>query len=138
MYEIIIRYFHFTGIIFLSSILVFEHLFLKYSFSKDNLTKLISLNNILLISFFIVIASGLFLWIYVGKPYEFYSQNWIFHIKGSLVVLLFILFIANSIKLKKSNQIKTIVKILNMQLVLLLFIILCAVFMAKGIGYYGI
>gem|GEM_PF-4768772 len=136
-YEILTRYFHFLGIMLLSSILIFQHLILKYNLQKEIMKKLTFTNYMLLTGFIVVFISGVILWIYLGKPYDFYSKNWIFHLKGSLVALLFTLFIINSTKLKTLIGVKNITKILNIQLTLLLFIILSAVLMAKGIGYYG-
>ncbi|MEB2781637.1 DUF2214 family protein [Algoriphagus sp. C2-6-M1] len=89
---------------------------------------------------------GLTLWLGgYGKPSEFYTQNFIFHIKITLFATIGILSIYPTvffIKNRKGNPDevvsipKTIFMQLSFELLLLFIILLLAGLMAKGIGSF--
>ena len=142
MHEVIVRYLHFLGIIILSATLVSEHILLSIDTSAQKFRRLAAIDAVFGLSALTVLSAGLLLWFVVGKPSEFYTHNWIFHIKlslfaviGCLSVFPTIFFIRN--RNSPSSEVvvpKSIVMIIRAELMLLLFIPLCATFMARGYG----
>jgi putative membrane protein len=141
--ESLVRYAHFVAIIIFSSMLVAEHLLLSKQTSIDTLKKVAVIDLIYGISAVVVLVAGLSLWIGVGKPKEFYTSNFIFHIKLTLFILMAILSIIPTlfyIKSRKSGESvitipKYIIMVIRFELLLLLIIPLLAVLMARGIGF---
>lgn len=142
MAEILVRYVHFIAIIMLSASLVVEHLLLSVDHSANRLRRLAAVDAIYGISALTVLAAGLLLWFVVGKPSAFYSQNWVFHLKLSLFGAIALLSIYPTIFFLRNRQKnpqevrvpKVIVNLVRVELTLLFFIPLCAVFMARGYG----
>jgi len=142
MYEILVRYLHFFGIIVLSASLVTEHVLLSVDTSDKKFKRLAAIDSIFGLSAVIVLVAGLLLWFVLGKPSEFYTHNWIFHTKltlfaviGCLSVFPTIFFIRNRNSLVEAVVVpRSIVMIVRTELTLLLFIPLCATFMAHGFG----
>ena len=142
MHEVIVRYLHFLGIIILSATLVSEHILLSIDTSAQKFRRLAAIDAVFGLSALTVLSAGLLLWFVVGKPSEFYTHNWIFHIKlslfaviGCLSVFPTIFFIRNRNSVSSEVVVpKSIVMIVRAELVLLLFIPLCATFMARGYG----
>jgi putative membrane protein len=142
MAEVLVRYVHFIAIIMLSASLVAEHLLLSVDQSKNRLRRLAVVDAIYGVSVLTVLTAGLLLWLVVGKPSPFYSQNWVFHLKltlfGSIALLSIyptLFFLRNRNKNPQEVTIpKIIINFVRVELTLLLFIPLCAVFMARGYG----
>jgi putative membrane protein len=142
MHEVIVRYLHFLGIIVLSATLVSEHLLLSLDNSPYKFKRLAAIDGVFGLSALTVLVAGLLLWFVVGKPSEFYTHNWVFHLKlslfaviGCLSVFPTIFFIRNRNRTSEEVVVpKSIVTIIRAELVLLLFIPLCATFMARGYG----
>ena len=91
------------------------------------------------ISAVIALVSGLGLWLWVGKPAEFYSVNWIFHVKLTLFILVFLLslyptrFFITHRKTEETVSIpKSIIMVIRMELLLVFIIPFFAVLMANG------
>jgi len=94
----------------------------------------------------VVVGVGLLLWFGEGKPAEYYSSNWIFHLKLGLFTAMAILSIWPTVfffrhrKGEESEWIEIPARIrlmIRLELVLLLFIPLCATLMARGFGQMG-
>ena len=144
MAEVLVRYMHFIGIIVLSSALVSQHLLLSSDNSVNKLKRLAIVDALVGLGATIVLAAGLLLLFAVGKPSEFYLKNWVFHLKATLFILIALLSIYPTIffaRNRKKNSLefaipKSIIMIVRLELTLLLFIPLCAVFMARGYGLY--
>ncbi|WP_340676605.1 DUF2214 family protein [Paraglaciecola sp.] len=142
MLDILVRYTHFLGIIFLSSALFAEHLLLAREMSKQQLKKLVVIDAIFGASALVVLIAGILLWFYVGKPAEFYSKNGLFHLKVTLFVVMALLSIFPTVfilRQRKSQQDVIlvpayIINIVRTELLLLVLIPLLAVFMAQGYG----
>jgi putative membrane protein len=142
MAEVLVRYLHFLGIIVLSASLVSEHLLLSFDTSTKKLRRLAAIDGVFGMSALTVLVAGLLLWFVVGKPSEFYTHNWIFHIKltlfaviGCLSVFPTIFFIRH--RNSSIDQVvipKSIVMIVRTELALLLCVPLFATFMARGYG----
>jgi putative membrane protein len=142
MAEVLVRYLHFLGIIVLSASLVSEHLLLSLDASTNKLKRLAAIDGIFGMSALTVLVAGLLLWFVVGRPSEFYTHNWVFHIKltlfaviGCLSVFPTIFFIRHRNSASADVVIpKSIVMIVRVELVLLLCVPLFAAFMARGYG----
>lgn len=145
--EIFLRYLHFISIFAIVGSLVSEHLLLKKSMTRAELARLARIDAIYGIAAVTLLAAGLTLWLGgVGKPTEFYSKNWIFHIKITLFAAIGILSIYPTIffiKNRKGHH-EDVVSIpgkifwmLRFELLLLFIIPLLAGLMAKGVGFFG-
>jgi putative membrane protein len=142
MTEVLVRYLHFLSIILLSASLVAEHLLLSLDTSEKKFKRLAAVDGLFGISALMVLIAGIFLWFVVGKPAEFYTHNWVFHIKlslfavmGCLSVFPTIFFIRHRNSVSKNVVVpKNIVMVIRAELALLLCIPLCATFMARGYG----
>jgi putative membrane protein len=146
-YEILLRYIHFISIFVIFSTLVSEHLLLKKELARKDLARLAKIDAVYGIAAFTLLIAGLTLWLgSIGKPSEYYSNNWIFHIKLTLFAVVGLLSIYPTvffIKSRKGNP-EEILKVpqmvfmcLRLELLLLLIIPMLAGLMAKGIGYFG-
>ncbi len=140
--ELFIRYLHFLSIIVVSSMLVAEHILFKAEISAATLRRLVVYDLIYYVSVFVLVGSGLILWLGVGKPAAFYNSNPIFHIKLAFVVIAavcsqFPTFYVH--RNRKSNAAtflvpRSVITALRLELSMLVLIPLCAVFMARGYG----
>lgn len=143
MEDLIIRYFHFIGIMGLTSALVAEHLLLKPSMAVQDIRRIAIVDGIYGLSSIITLVMGLLLWFVVGKPADFYSANWVFHAKFSLFVLVALLSIYPTLfflKHRKGDSAhvvqipKAIIMIIRLELLLLFLIPMLGVLIANGVG----
>jgi putative membrane protein len=145
--EIILRYLHFISIFAIVGALVSEHLLLKKELTRAELMRLSRIDAVYGLAALTLLTVGLTLWLGgFGKPAEFYSKNWIFHVKITLFAIIGILSIYPTIyfiKNRKGNQEeiiqvpKSIFWMLRFELLLLFIIPLLAGLMAKGVGFFG-
>ena len=143
--EIILGYLHFTSIVVIVSTLVVEHLLLQKEMPRSSVARLAKVDALYGLAALTLLGAGLTLWFSgVGKPTEFYSQNWIFHTKITLFGLVGLLSIYPTIfflKNRKGNpeEMVSIPKIifwmLRFELLLLFIIPLLGGLMAKGVGH---
>lgn len=92
-----------------------------------------------------LVAAGMMLWFAVGKPADFYTNNWIFLLKVGLAIgmglisLIPTIFFLKNRKGEDEQELVNIpghlIMIVRIELLLLLLIPFCAVLMAKGIGF---
>lgn len=140
--ELIVRYFHFIGIFFLVSALVAEHLLIEPEMSKKQFKKLTTMDAIYGFSALVVFLTGMTLWHAVGKPAEFYTGNFIFHIKFTLFILAALLSLPATIFFIKNRGFsgetikvpKRLIMFLRAQKLIILIIPALAVCMARGVG----
>lgn len=145
MDEIIVRYIHFLGIIGLSAALIGEHLLIAPTVSAERMRKLAMVDAIYGISAILVLTAGLLLWFWVGKPAEFYSKNWVFHLKVTLFVVIALLSIYPTVFFLKHRKThadlvtipKKLIVVLRFEILLLLVIPLLAVLMSRGVGLFS-
>lgn len=145
--ELLLRYVHFISIFTIAATLVAEHLLLKKELSRNEISRLARIDGVYGIAALVLLGAGLTLWLGgFGKPAEFYSKNWIFHLKLSLFVCIGLLSIYPTIfflKNRKGNPEEEVTipgKIfwmLRLELLLLFTIPLLAGLMAKSVGYFG-
>ena len=144
--EILVRYLHFISMFVVAAALVAEHLLLKKQMTRTEIARMATIDSIYGLSALTLVGAGLSLWFWVGKPADFYTHNWVFHLKLGLVILFAILsipptvfFLRNRKKRNNTDDIipipKYVILLIRLELLLLFLIPLCAVFMAKGIGY---
>jgi len=140
MSELIIRYVHFLGVFGLVSSLVAEHLLISKETKIEQFKKLVLTDLVYGISAVIALVSGLSLWLWVGKPADFYSANWIFHAKLTLFVLTFLFSLyPTKFFLKHRNTEseavsipKSVIMVIRLELLLVFIIPFFAVLMANG------
>lgn len=143
--EIIIKYLHFVFIFVLVSCVVVEYLLLKPQMTKTELKHLATIDGIYGLSSILVVAAGLTLWLFIGKPSDFYTQNHIFLTKVALFIIVGLLSIHPTIfylKNRKGEDLEELVEIpksvkmvIRIELLILFTIPLLATLMAKGVGY---
>ncbi|MBU2708673.1 DUF2214 family protein [Zooshikella marina] len=144
MTEIIIRYFHYIGIIGLGATLVAEHLLIAKELTSQQIRKIAIVDAIYGISALVTLTAGLLLWFVVGKPADYYLKNWIFHTKISLFILIVLLSIYPTIffiksrksALKNISVSKSIPIIIRVELTLFLLMPLLALLVARGYGSF--
>lgn len=142
MYYELFRLLHFAAIFAFAGALVIENMAIKPQITGEDARNLAKVDSIVGISAAFVLAFGLTLWLWVGKPAEFYSSNPIFHAKIGLYFLMAVFAIAPTlffIKHRKSEadviEVPSFLRLmLRFQLVLLVVIPVLALLMARGIG----
>lgn len=143
MEELLIRYMHFLGIMILSATLFAEHLLISDEMEIKQFKKFLIIDAIYGASAVIVFVAGLLLWLFVGKPSEFYASNPVFHIKLTLFVTIALLSIVPTVFALRNRKFegaiikvpKHVINIIRVELLLLLCIPFLAVLMAKGYGH---
>lgn len=145
--EIFVRYAHFISIFVIVGTLVGEFVLLKKEMLPSEIAKVGLLDRYYGISAMTLLAAGFTLWFAIGKPAYTYTYNWIFWLKIALFTAVGILSIYPTIFFakngKKSLPEKVIVvpklvrQMVIIEIILLVFIPLCASLMAKGVGYFG-
>ena len=141
MTEIFFRYLHFIGIMSLSATLVAQHLIISTEVSKEQFKKIAFLDIIYIISLILTFIGGLSLWLWVGKDASFYSTNWVFHLKLSMFVLVYLLsiyptrfFLRNKKSLGETVKMpKVIIMLFRMQLLLVFIMPFLGALIAKGL-----
>jgi putative membrane protein len=145
--EIVLRYIHFISIFAIVGSLVSEHLLLKKSMTRGELSRIARIDAVYGLAAVTLLTAGLTLWLgSFGKPSVFYSKNWVFHLKITCFALIGILSIYPTIffiKNRKGKQEevvavpKNIFWMLRFELLLLVLIPLLAGLMANGVGFFG-
>ena len=106
--EVTLRYIHFISVFGIVGTLVAEHLLLKPSLTRAEVGRLSKIDAVYGLAAISLLTVGLILWLSgVGKQAEFYSKNWIFHLKLSCFIAIGLLSIYPTIffiKQRKGNQ----------------------------------
>ena len=143
MEVVLVKYVHFIGIMCVMASLVAEHLLVTRENTPARLQRLFVINVIYVASLGLVLLSGLLMWFQVGpKPVEYYSSNWLFHLKLTCFVLIALLGIHPTIFFSKNRRSdedaitmpKSVIMVIRMELLLLLILPLLAVLMTRGYG----
>jgi putative membrane protein len=143
--EIIIRYLHFVSIFIVVSTVVTEHLLLKSKMTKAELERLALIDAFYGIASISAVGAGLYLWLGgIGKPAEFYTENYIFLTKVGLFVVVGLLSIYPTVFFLKNrkgddeNELvdipKSIKMVLRIELLILFTMPLLATLMSRGVG----
>jgi putative membrane protein len=142
MYYELVRLMHFVAIFIFAGALVIENMAIKPPITGEDARNLAKVDAVCGIRALFVLLFGLTLWLWVGKPSEFYSSNPIFHAKLGLFTLMVLCAIASTVFFNKhSKSEEKVIEVpqllrllLKFQLVLLVLIPVLALLMARGIG----
>lgn len=144
--ELFLRYIHFISIFAIVGSLFSEHLLLRSSLSRMEIKRLSNIDGVYGFAALTLLAAGLTLWLGgYGKPTSFYSQNWIFHTKIGLYVVIGLLSIYATVfflKNRKGEQEemveipKSIFWMIRIELLLMFVIPILAGLMSRGIGRF--
>ena len=142
MHYELIRLLHFAAIFTFAGALVIENMAIKPQVTGEDTRNLAKVDAVSGVSAIFVLIFGLALWLWVGKPSEFYSSNPIFHAKLGLFTLMVVFAIAPTIFYNKhSKSEEEVIEVpqllrllLRFQLVPLVLIPVLALLMARGIG----
>ncbi len=143
--EILFRYLHFISLFALVASVVGEHLLLKPQMTRGEIKRMAIIDGIYGLAAILAVGAGLTLWFGVGKPEEVYTQNWIFHTKVGLAILMGLLSIYPTvffIRQRKGDAaelvtIPSAIKwTIRMELLIIFTIPLLATMMARGIGRF--
>ena len=137
-----IRTLHIVAIFVLTGALVIENMALKPTINGEDARNLAKVDAVYGIAAVLTLLFGLTLWLWVGKPSEFYSLNPIFQFKLGLFFLLALLsiyptmfFLRNRKSTADAIEVPPAIGILTkLELVLLFIIPLLAFLMTRGIG----
>ncbi len=140
---LLIKYCHYLSILMVFAGLLAEVIILKPQHTRAEIKSQAKYDGLYGLGAILVVGIGLTLWYGVGKPAEYYSNNWIFLTKFGLFTLIGLLSIAPTIfflKNRKGDQLEVIeipryIKpLVIIELILLLIMPLLAVLMANGYG----
>lgn len=141
MEDVAFRYLHFIGIMLLGATLVAEHLLLAPTLDARQLRRLAIIDGIYGFSAVLVLIAGLLLWSYGAKSPDFYSLNWVFHLKVAIFIVIALISIYPTLWfLKQRSQAgpvsvpRGIILAIRIELLLLLIMPLLAVIMSRGYG----
>ena len=145
MAYILFRYLHFIAIIGLAGALIIENSAISPTISGEDSRNLAKVDAVYGVCAVLVLFFGLVLWLWVGKPGEFYSQNPLFVVKLGLFIIVAILSISPTIFLFKNRNSearsvavpRSVIWAMRAELIVLLLIPILAVLMARGIGLSG-
>ncbi len=141
--EIAIKYLHFISIFAIIGAVVSEHLLLKPEMSRSEIRRLSKIDAVYGIAAITLLAAGFTLWFGVGKPADYYSQNWAFMLKLGLFTVVGLLSIYPTVyfmRQRKGDQDEVITipsrvkMVVRVELLLLFVIPWLASMMAKGLG----
>lgn len=142
MYYELFRLLHFGAIFTFAGALIIENMATKPRITGEDARNLAKVDAVCGISAILVLGFGLTLWLWVGKPSEFYSSNPLFHAKIGLFTLMAVCAVVPTIFFAKHRKsVAYVIEVppllrllLKFQLVLLVIIPLLALLMARGIG----
>ncbi|HEY0742410.1 MAG TPA: DUF2214 family protein [Chryseosolibacter sp.] len=144
--ELLLRYLHFISIFGIVGTLVSEHMLIKPTMTRAEITKVSRIDAVYGLAALTLLVVGLTLWLGgFGKPSEWYTKNWIFHTKLTCFIFIGLLSIYPTrffLKNRKgdANEMvaipKKLIMMIRLQLVLLLIIPLLAGLMSRGVGLY--
>ncbi len=142
MPDILIRYLHLLAVVVLIGTVIIENMAVKREISGEDARNLAKVDAVYGVSAGVVLLCGLALWLWVGKPSEFYTPNPIFHAKLTLFVIVALLSIYPTvffIRHRKAEQEKlavpvAVIRLLRLELILLAVIPVLAYLMARGVG----
>jgi putative membrane protein len=139
---LIVRYLHYVGIFLVVSSLFFEAVFVTKEMSAKELKLLTKIDGLYGLGAILTTGMGVWMWLGdLGKPSDFYGDNWIFVLKFSLFIVVGLLsiyptifFITNA-KLKETVQVPAIIKkFIYIELAIVFFMPWLAGLVARGIS----
>ncbi len=146
MDAIFTHYLHYLGFALLTAALAMELLLHRNEVSGTTARRLARVDALYGAAALIVLATGLLKMTHFGKPVEYYGHNFIFHIKLTIFLVVFLLSILPSVQFFKARKAapdgtvaypKSVGILLKIEMVLLMIMPLLGVMMAQGYGYTG-
>lgn len=140
--DIMIRYLHLLAVIVLAGTLIVENIAIARQISREDLRNLIKVDAVYGLSAAFVVILGVSLWLWVGKPSEFYSGNPVFHAKLGLFVVVGLLSIYPTVFFLRQRKSESaliavpagVIRSLRIELAVLAIIPVLAFLMARGVG----
>lgn len=140
--DILIRYLHLFAVFTLVGSVIIENIAISKTLNQEDIRQLIKVDAAYGLSAGAVLLFGLALWLWVGKPSEFYTANSVFHAKIALFLLVGLLSIYPTVFFLRHRKFKgdsisvpsSVIRVLRIELILLAIIPLLAFLMARGIG----
>ena len=136
------RYLHFLAIFSLAGALIIKNMAIKPVIKNADAHNLAKVNAVYSLSAVLAFVFGLVLWLWVGKPAEFYTLNPLFLVKLGLFAFIALLSVFPSLFFVRNYRTRnreiavprSIQMLIRIELVLLVFISITASLMARGIG----
>jgi len=136
------RLLHFAALILLAGAVVIQNIAIRPSISDEDARNLAKVDKAAGLGALLSLVFGLLLWLWVGKPAAFYSDNPVFHVKLGLYLLLIALAVRPAVFLQRrahTTQAEISVPgsvrlLLRLELVVLIVIPVLAFLMARGVG----
>jgi putative membrane protein len=136
------RYLHFLAIFSLAGALIIKNMAIKPVIKDEDAHNLAKVNAVYSLSAVLAFVFGLVLWLWVGKPAEFYTLNPLFLLKLGLFAFIALLSVFPSLFFVRNYRVRnreipvprSIQMLIRIELVLLVFISITASLMARGIG----
>ena len=136
------RYLHFLAIFSLVGALIIKNMAIKPVLKDEDAHNLAKVNAVYSLSAVLAFVFGLVLWLWVGKPAEFYTLNPLFLLKLGLFAFIALLSVFPSLFFVRNYRVRnreipvprSIQMLIRIELVLLVFISITASLMARGIG----
>ena len=136
------RYLHFLAIFSLVGALIIKNMAIKPVLKDEDARNLAKVNAVYSLSAVLAFVFGLVLWLWVGKPAEFYALNPLFLLKLGLFAFIALLSVFPSLFFVRNYRVRnreipvprSIQMLIRIELVLLVFISITASLMARGIG----
>ena len=136
------RYLHFLAIFSLAGTLIITNMAIKPVIKDEDAHNLAKVNAVYSLSAVLAFVFGLVLWLWVGKPAEFYTLNPLFLLKLGLFAFIALLSVFPSLFFVRNYRVRnreipvprSIQMLIRIELVLLVFISITASLMARGIG----
>jgi len=105
MAELFLRYLHFLSILIIAGTLTAEAVLLKQKLMRGQIATLARIDLFYGIAALVLVAAGLTLWLGgIGKPAEWYTGNWIFHLKLTLYIAIGLLSIYPTVFFMKKRK----------------------------------
>lgn len=147
MAEAFFRTLHMIGILGLAAGIIIAVMASRPSITRDDVSGLSKVYMMTLLALLITGLAGLSLWLWVGKPAAFFSNNPVFHAKMGLFVILIAVLTPGAVYFWRQNRLSidstdalievpaTIRRLQKTAIPLLLVMPVLAYLMARGIGY---
>ena len=145
MSYVLFRYLHLIPALIFAGALIIENMAIKPVITREDAHNLARVDAVCGMAALIIFGFGLSLWLWVGKPADFYSSNPVFHTKLGLFVLLIVCAIYPAlffVRHRHTEQETIMVPVglrllLRLELALLFIIPFLAWAMSRGIGLPG-
>jgi len=142
--EIALRYLHFISIFTITGALLTEAILIRNGMTRRELKRIVAVDAAYGVAAVVLLVAGFTLWLGgFGKPTAFYSDNWLFHLKLTLFLLVGLLSIYPTVFFLRNRKgdpgesvavPSVVIWFVRTEVALLAVIPFLANLMAKGIG----